>query len=75
MERRPVPVSILRPGDEEIHSSDHSHRWSHPSDPDQDEVWRERVRAHVEEHRRTVGDGPREAQFSRLAHGRERRGR
>ena len=50
-------MSILRPGDEEIHYSDNSHRWVGP-DPDQDEVWRARVQAHMEEHRRTIADGP-----------------
>jgi len=50
-------MCVLRPGDEEIHYSDNSHRWIGP-DPDQDDVWRARVEAHVEEHRRTVSDGP-----------------
>jgi len=43
-------VSVLRPGDEEIHFSDNSHRWMCP-DPDADEdVWRDRIRAHIRQH-------------------------
>jgi hypothetical protein len=50
-------MSNLRPGDEELHHSDQSHRWVRPTDPgknpdpDADEAWRQRVIAHVAEHR------------------------
>ncbi len=50
-------VSVLRPGDEEIHYTDNSHRWIGP-DPDTDEAWRARVETHVEEHRKQLGNEP-----------------
>lgn len=57
----PSPVGVLKPGDEPLHYSDSSHRWICP-DPDLDqEVWTERVRAHVEEHRRPDPPGARPA--------------
>ena len=49
--RRQV-VSSLKPGDDEIHYSDGSHRWMCP-DPDDaaQEKWRTRLDAHIEAHR------------------------
>lgn len=41
---------MLRPGDEQLHYSDGSHRWVCP-DPDDDQVaWTWRVRQHVRAH-------------------------
>jgi hypothetical protein len=59
-------MGILRPGDEEIHYSDGSHRWVGP-EPDQDDVWRARVLAHLDEHRRTL-DGGRPARVRATRH-------
>ena len=51
-------MSTLRPGDENMHYCDNSHRWIPPrADIDQDD-WTARVKAHLEEHRTTHGGGP-----------------
>jgi hypothetical protein len=42
-------VSVLNPGDEDIHYSDNSHRWISP-DPARDKAWKERVQAHLDAH-------------------------
>jgi len=49
-------MGLLKKGDEELHYSDHSHRWT-SRDPDRDEEWRTRLEAHVEEHRQSPGRG------------------
>ncbi|MFC0006290.1 hypothetical protein [Micromonospora siamensis] len=64
-------MSVIRPGDERYHYSDHSHRWI-PPDPDYDqEAWNAIVRQHQQRHlaeltrppaggdwRRASGGGP-----------------
>ncbi len=50
-------MSILRPGDDEIHYSDGSHRWI-PAEGWTDDAWRARVKAHQDEHRRNLGAEP-----------------
>ncbi|MEH0821484.1 MULTISPECIES: hypothetical protein [unclassified Micromonospora] len=45
-------VSILRPGNEEFHYSDGSHRWIPPDPDDDQEVWDEQVRQHKQGHLR-----------------------
>lgn len=51
-----IAMSILRPGDEDMHYSDNSHRWIAPPDLEQS-VWEADLRAHVSQHRTTMG-GP-----------------
>lgn len=45
-------MSVLRPGDEDMHFEDGSHRW-YPLDPDDtnQKAWEARVHAHKDEHR------------------------
>jgi hypothetical protein len=50
-------MSILRRGDEELHYSDHSHRWVAPSDVDQ-AVWEADLRTHLSQHLATMGGPP-----------------
>ncbi len=50
-------MSHLRPGDEDMHYCDNSHRWVGPIDMPL-EVWQAQVRAHMQEHLATMG-GPR----------------
>lgn len=50
-------MAVLRRGDEDMHYSDHSHRWIAPPDVEQG-VWNTRVRAHLDTHRSTMGGGP-----------------
>lgn len=47
-------MSHLRVGDERMHHSDHSHRWTAPPNVNQDD-WVVAVRVHLEEHRATMG--------------------
>jgi len=49
-------MSVMRHGDEDLHYSDHSHRWIAPVDVDQ-EVWEAVMRAHLAQHLATM-DGP-----------------
>ncbi len=52
-------MSILRPGDEDYHHEDSSHRWAGgPPDISLD-VWQAAIRAHMQEHLLTMG-GPAE---------------
>ncbi|MDG4765284.1 MULTISPECIES: hypothetical protein [Micromonosporaceae] len=45
-------MSVIRPGDEDMHFEDGSHRW-YPFDPDDhdQQAWEERVREHQRQHR------------------------
>lgn len=49
-------MSMLRPGDEDMHYSDNSHRWIAPPDIEQ-KAWDAGVRAHLSLHMTTMG-GP-----------------
>jgi hypothetical protein len=49
-------VGVLRPGDEDLHYSDNSHRWIAPPDMEQS-LWDAGMRAHLALHLSTVG-GP-----------------
>jgi hypothetical protein len=49
-------MSILRRGDEDLHYCDQSHRWVAPPHIDQT-AWDAGMRAHLAEHRLTMG-GP-----------------
>ncbi len=50
-------MSVLRPGDEQYHHQDGSHRWA-GGDPDIPlEAWQAAIRAHMQEHLITMG-GP-----------------
>jgi hypothetical protein len=49
-------MSVLRRGDEDLHYCDHSHRWVAPPNIDQ-LAWDAGMRAHLAEHRTTMG-GP-----------------
>jgi hypothetical protein len=49
-------MSMMRRGDEDMHYSDHSHRWIAPRNVDQD-LWEAGVRAHVAQHLAVMG-GP-----------------
>jgi hypothetical protein len=51
-------MSILRSGDEELHYSDHSHRWIAPPDVDQ-AAWEADLRTHLSQHLTTMGGPPR----------------
>jgi hypothetical protein len=51
-------VSVLRPGDEELHYSDSSHRWIAPPTMEQS-LWDAGLRAHLALHLSTMG-GPAE---------------
>lgn len=42
-------MSVLHPGDEDMHYSDHSHRWIAPRGLDQ-RVWAAAVREHMRRH-------------------------
>jgi hypothetical protein len=50
-------MSILRNGDEDLHYSDHSHRWIAPPEVDQ-AVWEADLRTHLSQHRTTMGGPP-----------------
>ncbi|MFY1697341.1 hypothetical protein O7623_18330 [Solwaraspora sp. WMMD791] len=45
-------MSVIRPGDEDMHFEDGSHRW-YPFDPadDDQQAWEDRVREHQRQHR------------------------
>jgi hypothetical protein len=45
-------MSLLKDNDAPLHYSDGSHRWI-ASDPDQQDAWVDKVKAHLEEHRRS----------------------
>lgn len=47
-------VSSLQRGDEDLHYSDHSHRWIAPSDVEQ-ELWEAELATHLERHRAGMG--------------------
>lgn len=49
-------VSVMHRGDEDLHYSDNSHRWIAPPDMEQ-AVWEAGLRAHMQQHRSTMG-GP-----------------
>jgi hypothetical protein len=51
-------MGSLRPGDEELHYSDSSHRWIPPNNDIDPDVWRMRVQDHVDEHRRSPDTAP-----------------
>jgi hypothetical protein len=46
----------MRRGDEDLHYSDNSHRWIAPPEIEQN-IWEAGVRAHLAQHRTTMG-GP-----------------
>jgi hypothetical protein len=51
-------MSVIHPGDEELHYSDGSHRWLCTDPMPDDEAqsaWVNRVRAHLDQHRELVG--------------------
>lgn len=50
-------MSSLHRGDENMHHCDNSHRWIAPPGIAQS-VWEMTVRAHLEEHRTTMGGPP-----------------
>jgi hypothetical protein len=52
------PMSILRNGDEDLHYSDHSHRWIAPPGVDQS-AWEADLRTHLSQHLATMGGPPR----------------
>jgi len=56
-------MSRLHRGDENLHYSDNSHRWLAPTDAEQ-ASWEAKVRAHLDEHRATIG-GPAEPEQPR----------
>jgi hypothetical protein len=62
-------MSVLRRGDEDMHHCDNSHRWVAPPHIDQT-AWDAGMRAHLAEHRTTMG-GPVEVDVLREC--RERR--
>jgi hypothetical protein len=49
-------MSVLRRGDRTLHYSDSSHRWVAPPDIEQG-AWNAGMRAHIDQHRTTMG-GP-----------------
>ncbi|OLB77797.1 MAG: hypothetical protein AUI14_15110 [Actinobacteria bacterium 13_2_20CM_2_71_6] len=51
-----MSMSVLRYGDEKLHYCDRSHRWIAPPEIEQ-LVWETRLRAHLDQHRTTMG-GP-----------------
>lgn len=57
-------MSRLHREDENLHYCDNSHRWIAPPGIDQD-VWEAGVRAHVDEHRATMGGPPIGDEFAR----------
>ncbi|GIJ70224.1 hypothetical protein [Virgisporangium ochraceum] len=50
-------MSHLHPGDDDMHYCDNSHRWIAPPEMEQ-HVWSAQVRAHMQEHLRTMGGPP-----------------
>lgn len=59
-------MGVLRPGDEDLHYSDNSHRWIAPPDMEQG-LWDAGMRAHLALHLSTVGGPIRAAQSARCA--------
>jgi len=53
---KPVVMSAIHRGDDQLHYSDHSHRWIAPPDVEQ-AIWEAAMRAHMAQHRATMG-GP-----------------
>jgi hypothetical protein len=53
-------VGVLRPGDEDLHYSDNSHRWIAPPDMEQS-LWDAGMRAHLALHLSTLGGSIRDA--------------
>ncbi|GII24665.1 hypothetical protein Pme01_42620 [Planosporangium mesophilum] len=43
-------MSVLKPGDEDLHYSDGSHRWMCPDLRRDEDVWSERVKDHMRAH-------------------------
>jgi hypothetical protein len=43
-------MSVLKPGDEELHYSDGSHRWMCPDLSRDEDAWSDRVKAHMKAH-------------------------
>lgn len=58
-------MSVLRPGDGDMHYCDNSHRWVGPADIDL-EVWQAQVRAHMQAHLATMGGPPAGGQLCKL---------
>ena len=54
-------VSHLRPDDEDLHYCDGSHRWIASPEFDQ-HAWAAQVRAHMQEHLRSMGGPPEPAE-------------
>jgi hypothetical protein len=50
-------MSLLRDSDEPMHYSDGSHRWAAAPEPEQQDAWMSKVKAHVEEHQRNPNAG------------------
>jgi hypothetical protein len=50
-------MGLIDRGDEELHYSDHSHRWTAPPDIDQ-ELWEVGMRAHLARHRSGAVEQP-----------------
>ncbi|ASW56359.1 hypothetical protein [Plantactinospora sp. KBS50] len=51
-------MSTLGPGDEQLHYSDGSHRWTSPHGRKDQKLWEERVREHQHRHRERLGNRP-----------------
>ena len=47
-----VAVSVLKPGDEELHYPENPHRWLSPQQGVGEDAWSERVQAHMAAHGR-----------------------
>ena len=43
-------MSVLKPGDEDLHYADNSHRWLCPDDSMDADAWTARVKAHMDAH-------------------------